>query len=407
MRFKKIVRRNDGTFKPLPKPSKRNLIRVYREKITLDKTGKIFGVTGNTINKWLRQYGIKRLERKTKVNWSDPKELKKYRRKNYLNNRKKVLKLAINYYRKNSPKILASRKNPEYRARRRKYEKSPGQKTRRSKYEQRPAVKKRRSSQRIARYHNDIKASRGKARKNYQKYRKKIRESARKNRQKNPKKMRAIEKKYYDAKGKLTKQKSRGDRKRKVFMEYSKRISGSNVICCAKCRLIDKLEFFTIDHITGRKSMGHPPGFGGENLYRELEQNDFPPGIQILCWNCNYLKDLPERRKNLSQTPQAIYSRKRKQTKKIQVISHYTNGMMKCTCCDFDNLDALSKDHIEGRKKWEHSRELDGQELDNWLIKNDFPPGIQILCHNCNSAKRDRVSCPHQKTIKIIRKSRR
>ena len=84
MRLKKIVRRNDGTFKPLPKPSKRDLIRVYRKKITLDKTGKIFGVTGETISKWLRQYGIKRLERKTKINWSDPKERKKYSRKNYL-----------------------------------------------------------------------------------------------------------------------------------------------------------------------------------------------------------------------------------------------------------------------------------------------------------------------------------
>ena len=83
MRLKKIVRRNDGTFKPLPKPSKRDLIRVYGKKITLNKAGKIFGVTGQTISKWLRQYGIKQ-ERKTKINWSDPKERKKYSRKNYV-----------------------------------------------------------------------------------------------------------------------------------------------------------------------------------------------------------------------------------------------------------------------------------------------------------------------------------
>jgi hypothetical protein len=397
MRLKKIVRRNDGTFKPLPKSSKRDLIRVYRKKITLDKTGKIFGVTGETISKWLRQYGIKRLERKTKINWSDPKELKKYSRKKYLENRKKRLKLAINYYRKNSPKILASRKNPEYRARRSKYEKSPDQKTRRRKYEQRPAVKKRRSSQRIARYHNDVETSRGKARKNYQKYEKKIRASARKNRQKNPEKMRKIEKKYYDAKGKFTKQKHHAGRKRKVFTEYSKLVSGSNVICCAKCGLIDKLEFFTIDHITGRKSMGHARYFGGENLYRELEEKEFPDGFQVLCWNCNYLKDLTKRRKNRSQTPQTVNRRKKVATKKLQVISHYSNGMMECTCCGFSNYDALTKDHIESRKKLGHSRRMAGGNLDMWLINNNFPPGIQILCFNCNSAKRDRGFCPHQK----------
>jgi hypothetical protein len=396
MRLKKIVRRNDGTFKPLPKPSKRDLIRVYGKKITLNKAGKIFGVTGQTISKWLRQYGIKQ-ERKTKINWSDPKERKKYSRKNYLKNRKKRLKFAINYYRKNSPNILASRKNTEYRARRRKYEKSPEQKTRRRKYEQRPAVKKRRGSQRISRYHNNIEASRGKARKNYQKYGKKIRKSARKNRQKNPEKMRAIEKKYYDAKGKLTKQKSKEDRKRKVFTEYSKQVSGSNVICCAKCGLIDKLEFFNIDHITGRKSMGHPHGFGGDILYRELEEKAFPDGFQVLCWNCNYLKELTIRRKNLLQTPQAVYSRKKDATKKLQVISHYSNDMMECACCGFSNYDALTKDHIEPRKKLGHSRNTSGGNLDMWLINNDFPPGIQILCFNCNSAKRDRGFCPHQK----------
>ena len=386
MRLKKIIRRDDGTFKPLPKPSKRDLIRVYGKKITLNKTGKIFGVKGETISKWLRQYGIKRLERKPKINWADPKERKKYSRKNYLNNRKKRLKFAINYYRKNSPNILTSRKNPEYRARRRMLAKTPKQRKKKKEYEQRPAVKKRRRSQRIARYHNNIEASRGKARKNYQKYGKKIRKSARKNRQKNPEKMRAIEKKYYDAKGNLTKQKSRADRKRKVFTEYSKQVSGSNVICCAKCGLIDKLEFFTIDHITGRKSMGHPSGFGGENLYRELEEKKFPDGFQVLCWNCNHIKWLMSIRKKPKTT--SISHR---------VLSYYSNGTMKCVCCGFSKLDGLTRDHIEGRKKLGHSRELSGARLDRWLINNDFPPGIQILCFNCNSAKRDRGFCPHQK----------
>ena len=28
-----------------------------------------------------------------------------------------------------------------------------------------------------------------------------------------------------------------------------------------------------------------------------------------------------------------------------------------------------------------------GQVLRNWIIKNNFPKGFQVLCHNCNYAK--------------------
>ena len=31
-----------------------------------------------------------------------------------------------------------------------------------------------------------------------------------------------------------------------------------------------------------------------------------------------------------------------------------------------------------------------------WLIKHKFPPGIQVLCHNCNLAKGYYGACPHQ-----------
>ena len=32
-----------------------------------------------------------------------------------------------------------------------------------------------------------------------------------------------------------------------------------------------------------------------------------------------------------------------------------------------------------------------------WIIKNNFPKGFQILCHNCNSAKAVYGKCPHEK----------
>ena len=36
-----------------------------------------------------------------------------------------------------------------------------------------------------------------------------------------------------------------------------------------------------------RVSIGHAPGFGGDTLYRELEEKEFPGGFQVLCWNWN------------------------------------------------------------------------------------------------------------------------
>jgi len=30
-----------------------------------------------------------------------------------------------------------------------------------------------------------------------------------------------------------------------------------------------------------------------------------------------------------------------------------------------------------------------------WLVANDFPPGFQVLCANCNMAKDRPGGCPH------------
>ncbi len=46
-----------------------------------------------------------------------------------------------------------------------------------------------------------------------------------------------------------------------------------------------------------------------------------------------------------------------------------------------------------------YSSSLDGDNFLAWIIKNNFPKGFQILCHNCNHAKwhsKDN-KYPHQK----------
>ncbi len=37
-----------------------------------------------------------------------------------------------------------------------------------------------------------------------------------------------------------------------------------------------------------------------------------------------------------------------------------------------------------------------GSVLYSWLKKQGYPPGFQVLCHNCNLAKGYYGACPHQ-----------
>ena len=72
---------------------------------------------------------------------------------------------------------------------------------------------------------------------------------------------------------------------------YSKKMSNSNVPCCAcvKCRE-KEIKFLTIDHIHGRRLMGHSHGFSGLRLYKWIIKNNFPDGLQVMCHNCNKAK---------------------------------------------------------------------------------------------------------------------
>jgi len=98
----------------------------------------------------------------------------------------------------------------------------------------------------------------------------------------------------------------------KVLLEYSKRLSNSNVTCCACCGLKDHIDFFALDHIAGRKEMDSEPelvtlGYSSKkrsnSLIKWIIDNNFPNGFQILCQNCNFAKGMP---KNNNTCPHKI-----------------------------------------------------------------------------------------------------
>ena len=80
---------------------------------------------------------------------------------------------------------------------------------------------------------------------------------------------------------------------------------------------------------------------------------------------------------------------------RLRVLAHYSGGSMRCACCGENEVEFLAIDHMH-RDGAQHRREVRPSAIYRWLIKHKFPPGIQVLCHNCNLAKGYYGVCPHQ-----------
>lgn len=94
----------------------------------------------------------------------------------------------------------------------------------------------------------------------------------------------------------------------------------------------------------------------------------------------------------------AVYKKYNLKVRKT-VLDHYGH---KCACCGETTYEFLAIDHINN-DGYAHRREIFGgnsgkgsKSMCVWLIKNNFPPGFQLLCHNCNMAKGFYGACPHQ-----------
>jgi hypothetical protein len=108
-------------------------------------------------------------------------------------------------------------------------------------------------------------------------------------------------------------------------------------------------------------------------------------------YNCNDLVYMPGREGN-----------------KLRIMAHYSNGDIKCRRCGLTDIRALSIDHMNGGGG-KHIRAIKGQGLGsnfyNWLIKNNYPDGFQVLCMSCQWVKRAennecaRPKCPSSDAI--------
>lgn len=60
---------------------------------------------------------------------------------------------------------------------------------------------------------------------------------------------------------------------------------GGRCACCGN----DYLPHLTLDHLNGGGAEERR-ALTGRGIYRRLRREGFPPGYQVLCWNCNAAK---------------------------------------------------------------------------------------------------------------------
>lgn len=82
--------------------------------------------------------------------------------------------------------------------------------------------------------------------------------------------------------------------------------------------------------------------------------------------------------------------------KRTIVLEFYSKGKPHCSCCGEDKYQFLAIDHINGGGRI-HLKEIGG-DICGWIIKNNFPEGFRVLCHNCNMARGLYGNCPHENT---------
>lgn len=105
-----------------------------------------------------------------------------------------------------------------------------------------------------------------------------------------------------------------------------------------------------------------------------LINNDWQKYAKLWTIKTNYLS-------RKSRKTQKCYHKTR-----LRVLSHYSKGIPFCNNCGVKDERVLSIDHIND-DGYKHRKEINQSSIVFWIVKNNFPKGFQVLCHNCNWLK--------------------
>lgn len=124
---------------------------------------------------------------------------------------------------------------------------------------------------------------------------------------------------------------------------------------------------------------------------QELTEANQQPSCGRICRDCFREYSRIHNRKKYSKEPERFRKSQREYTKRIkeEVIGHYSPTLT-CAKCGFDDIRALSIDHIDGGGV-QHRKEIkrsSGKDFYQWLKSSDYPNNFQVLCMNCQFIKR-------------------
>jgi hypothetical protein len=103
-----------------------------------------------------------------------------------------------------------------------------------------------------------------------------------------------------------------------------------------------------------------------------------------------------------SESKERRYTCQRRYEWSLRLKAFEAYGGALCSCCGESQVKFLTIDHIGGNGNT-HRRSIsrDGTaksaRIYTWLSQNNYPPGFQVLCYNCNCGSyRNGGICPHK-----------
>lgn len=132
-------------------------------------------------------------------------------------------------------------------------------------------------------------------------------------------------------------------------------------------------------------------------------------GKKIFCESCAQERDLRKqrlgmrRKRNNPKLRRMLLDRVNESARKLrlEVLTHYSKGRLRCGCpgCRTVFVGFLQIDHVKGdghKHLGKNGRRITSSGLMQYLKKNNFPSGYQVLCGNCNGpgGKNTGKRCP-------------
>lgn len=101
-----------------------------------------------------------------------------------------------------------------------------------------------------------------------------------------------------------------------------------------------------------------------------------------------YKREYNKANRHKYRCSQPIGQAERREFVKNAVVNVLTNGEGTCRMCGQGDQDVLCIDHVnnDGAVHRKVDKTSNGRIWD-WMIRNDYPPGFQVLCYNCNMKK--------------------